>query len=66
MDEWNPDKIITYRFVSDYAVITFSVPGMSDWDEDRFDDAAITDLESYVLNPEAYSMDDCWNEEGEK
>lgn len=66
MDEWKPDKIMTYRYISDYAVITFTVPGMSDWDEDRFDDASMTDLRSYVTDPQDYWFDDCWEEGGEK
>ena len=57
---WNPDKFVTYRFISDFAVITFVVPGMSDWDEEMFDSAAETDLASYVTEPDAYYMDDCW------
>ena len=59
-EEWNPNKFVTYRFVSDFAVITFSVPGMDDWTEEMFDSAATDDLESYVTEPEAYYMDGCW------
>ena len=59
-EEWNPNKFVTYRFVSDFAVITFSVPGMADWTEEMFDMAATDDLESYVTEPEAYYMDGCW------
>jgi hypothetical protein len=33
---------------------------MSDWDEEMFDSAAETDLASYVTEPDAYHMDDCW------
>lgn len=57
---WNPNKFITYRFVSDFAVVTFSVPGMEDWTDEMFDSAAETDLASYVTEPDAYHMDDCW------
>lgn len=60
MSDWNPDKFMTYQFISDFSVITFTVPGMKDWDEDRFDAAAETDLASYVTEPEAYYMDDSW------
>ena len=59
-EDWNPDRIATYRYVSDYAVITFTVPGMKDWSEEMFDSAANQDLASYVTEPEAYYMDDCW------
>lgn len=54
------NKIYTYRFISDYAVITFTVPGMEDWNEDEWDTAATDDLASYVTSPEDYYMDDCW------
>ncbi len=61
MDEsWNPNKFITYRYVSDFAVITFTVPGMADWSDEMFDSAAESDLLDYVTEPEAYYMDDCW------
>jgi hypothetical protein len=59
-ENWNPDRIATYRFVSDFAVITFTVPGMKDWSDEMFDSAAETDLSSYVTEPDAYHMDDCW------
>ena len=58
--DWNPDKFITYRFISDFAVITFVVPGMSDWSEEMFDSAANDDLASYVTEPDAYYVDDAW------
>jgi len=58
--DWNPNKFITYRFVSDFAVITFVVPGMEDWTDEMFDSAAETDLSSYVTEADAYHMDDCW------
>lgn len=60
------DKVMTYRFVNDYAVITFTVPGMEEWSEEEWDSAAQSDLESYVTTPEQYAMDDCWtNGEGD-
>lgn len=58
--DWKPDKFITYRFISDFATIVFTVPGMSDWSDEMFDSAAETDLASYVTEPEAYYMDDAW------
>ena len=61
-ESWNPDKFVTYRYVSDFAVITFVVPGMKDWSEEMFDSAANDDLASYVTEPEAYYMDDAWEE----
>jgi hypothetical protein len=57
-DDWKPDKFMLYKFVSDYAVITFTVPGMSDWEEPEFDSAAQSDLESYVTDPKDYYLDD--------
>ena len=60
MDDWKPDKVMIYRYASHYAIIEFDVPGMSDWDEDRFDDASMDDLRSYVTNPADYFLDDCW------
>lgn len=59
-ENWNPDKFVNYRFISDFAVITFTVPGMSDWSDEQFDSAAETDLASYVTEPDAYYMDDAW------
>jgi hypothetical protein len=65
-EEWNPTKFYTYRFISDFAVISFTVPGMDTWEEDEWDSAATSDLASYVTEPEAYYLDDCWeNETGE-
>lgn len=61
-DSWNPNKFITYRYVSNYAVITFTVPGMADWSEEMFDSAADSDLRDYVTNPEDYYMDDAFDE----
>lgn len=55
------NKTMTYKFVNDYAVIVFTVPGMDDWTEAEWDSAAQDDLESYVTTPEQYSMDDCWD-----
>jgi len=60
LSDWNPDKFMTYRFVSDFAVITFTVPGMSDWDEEQWDSAATDDMTSYVTESDAYYLDDCW------
>ncbi len=60
MSDWKPNKVMTYRYQSEYAEIVFNVPGMDDWDEDRFDDASMTDLHSYVQNAEDYWFDDCW------
>ena len=60
-EDWNPDKFVTYRYVSDYAVITFTVPCMSDWSEEQIDSAAESDLRDYVTNPEDYYLDDCWD-----
>jgi hypothetical protein len=57
--EWKPNKFMHYRYISDYAVVSFTVAGMDDWDEDRFDDASMFDLRSYVLNAEDYWLDDC-------
>lgn len=57
---WNPNKFVTYRFISDFAVVVFSVPGMEDWTDEMFDSAAETDLASYVTEPDAYYMDDSW------
>jgi hypothetical protein len=62
-ENWNPDKFITYRYISDFAVVTFNVPGMSDWTEEMWDMAAEDDLKSYVTEPEAYYVDDCWENE---
>lgn len=59
-ENWNPDKFVTYRYISDFAVITFVVPGMSDWSEEMFDSAANDDLASYVTEPDAYYVDDAW------
>jgi hypothetical protein len=56
-------EIKTYRFINDYAVITFTVPGQSNWSEEEWDSAAQTDLESYVTTPEQYHMDDCFDTE---
>jgi len=61
LSDWNPDKFMTYQFVSDFAVIMFTVPGMQDWDEEMFDSAAEDDLASYVKEPEAFYMDDSWD-----
>jgi hypothetical protein len=33
---------------------------MEDWTDEMFDSAAETDLASYVTEPDAYHMDDCW------
>ncbi len=60
-DDWQPDRLITYRFQSDYAEIVFNVPVMKDWEEERVDDCALTDLRSYVQNPQDYWLDDCWD-----
>ena len=62
MDDWIPDKVMIYRYASHYAEIVFSVPGMSDWDEDRWDDASMDDLRSYVTTPIDYFLDDCWED----
>lgn len=62
-DNWNPNRFLTYRYISDFAVITFVVPGMSDWSEEMFDSAANDDLASYVTEPDAYYMDDCWEDQ---
>lgn len=59
------NKVMTYRFVNDYAVITFTVPGMEEWSEEEWDTAAQSDLESYVTTPEQYYMDDCWEAKDE-
>jgi len=55
--------IKTYRFINDYAVITFTVPGEAYWSEDEWDTAALDDLKSYVTTPEQYYMDDCFDTE---
>lgn len=62
-EDWNPNANYTYRFVSDYAVITFTVPGMKDWTEEEWDSAAQSDLESYVTNPEDYYQDEVFDEQ---
>lgn len=62
-ESWNPNKFVTYRFISDFAIISFNVPGMEDWTEEMWDAAAESDLLDYVTNPEAYYMDDCWKNE---
>ncbi len=62
-ESWNPNKFVTYRFISDFAIISFNVPGMEDWTEEMWDMAAEDDLKSYVTEPEAYYMDDCWKNE---
>lgn len=54
------NKMMHYQFVSDYAVIKFTVPGRTEWSEEEWDSAADSDLVSYVHNPEQYYMDDCW------
>jgi hypothetical protein len=62
-DDWKPDKFITYRFVSDFAIVTFIVPGLDEWDDETWDSVAHTDLASYVTEPEAYWEDDQWEVE---
>jgi hypothetical protein len=62
-EEWKPDKFMTYRYVSDYAVITFTVPGMADWSEEEWDSAGQNDLESYVTDPQDYYLDEAWENE---
>lgn len=57
---WNPDKVFSYRYKSEYAEIVFNVPGMSDWDEDVWDSASEADLASYVTDAADYWLDDCW------
>ena len=54
------NKFMTYKYVSDYAVITFTVPGNKAWGEVEFDAVAKDDLESYVTSPKDYYLDDCW------
>ena len=63
MSDWNPDTTYTYRYVSDFMVATFSVPGLSSWSEEEWDSAAESDLKSYVTEPDAYFLDDCWKNE---
>jgi hypothetical protein len=58
------NSLMTYRYVSDFAVITFTVPVHTDWSEEMCDTAAQDDLESYVTNPEAYALDECWTDGG--
>jgi hypothetical protein len=66
-DDWKPDKFITYRFISDFAIVTFNVPGMAEWDDEQWDSVARTDLASYVTEPEAYWEDDQWEiEDGQE
>jgi hypothetical protein len=62
-DDWKPDKFVTYRFVSDFAIVTFIVPGLDEWDDETWDSVAHTDLASYVTEPEAYWEDDQWEVE---
>jgi hypothetical protein len=62
-DDWKPNKFITYRFVSDFAIVTFNVPGMAEWDDEQWDSVAQTDLASYVTEPIAYWEDDQWEVE---
>ena len=62
-DNWKPDKFVTYRFVSDFAIVTFIVPGLDEWDDETWDSVAHTDLASYVTEPEAYWEDDQWEVE---
>ena len=50
----------TYRFVSDYAVVTLSVTGEEDWTEEMFDDTAQQELASIVISPEAFYQDEVW------
>ena len=57
------DTVKTYRFVNDYAVITFTVPGLAAWSEEEWDSAAESDLASYVTTPEQYALDDCFDTE---
>ncbi len=57
-------KILTYRYVSDYATIVFDVEGDDDWPEEQFDSASEFDLECYAKNHFDYSLDDCWDREG--
>jgi hypothetical protein len=59
-DEPVVDMFYTYRFISDFAIITFSVPGNSEWSEEMWDSAANDDLASYVTEPDAYYLDECW------
>ena len=62
-DDWKPDKFVTYRFVSDFAIVTFIVPGLDEWNDETWDSVAHTDLASYVTEPEAYWEDDQWEVE---
>ena len=57
------NKFMTYRYVSDYSVITFTVPGNKAWGEVEFDAVAKDDLESYVTSPKDYWLDDSWEKE---
>lgn len=52
------DKVLTYRYISDYATITFTVPVHSTWSEEECDSAGQSDLESYVTSPDDYYLDD--------
>jgi len=54
MEDWKPNKTLTYRFQSEYAEIVFNVPGMAEWSEEEWDSAADSDLKSYVTSPEDY------------
>jgi hypothetical protein len=57
------DKLLTYRFISDYAVITFTVPIHSSWSEEMCDSAGWDDLASYVTSPNDYYLDDAFETE---
>lgn len=64
-EDWKPDKFMIYKYVSDYAVIEFTVPGMADWSEEQWDSAGQNDLESYVFLPHEYDLDDSWEKKNE-
>jgi hypothetical protein len=57
----DPEKVLhTYRFVSDYAVVTLSVSGEESWTDEMYDDTAQEELASIVINPESFYQDEVW------
>lgn len=57
------NKVMVYQFGNEYASLTFTVPGLKSWSEEEWDDAARSDLASYVTTPEQYYLDDCWDKD---
>ncbi len=63
--EWTPNKVMSYRYKSEYAEIVFNVAGLDTWSEEEFDSASEFDLKCYATDPEDYWLDDTWEIEAE-